>query len=288
MTYVVSALLIVVAIQAATLVALLIRRKRHARAERTLREGEERFRRTIDRAPVMIWTARTDTTLDYLNHNCVEFTGLPIEKLRDEGWLDAVHPEDRDYCTGIYVPAFEARTPFLMEYRVRRADGAYRWLLASGVPKYGPDGSFAGYVGCDVDITERRNAEDVLRESRAALEVSHREIQQLAGSLLTAHEDERRRLARELHDDLTQRLARLAIDAGRMESAADAPEGVRQLREDLVRLSEDVHALSYRLHPSVLDDLGLVEALGMATRRGARRRPMLRRRSQGPANRAPA
>jgi signal transduction histidine kinase len=79
--------------------------------------------------------------------------------------------------------------------------------------------------------------------------------------LITAHEDERQRLARELHDDLTQRLARLAIDAGRMESAVDAPEGMRLLREGLVRLSEDVHALSYRLHPSVLDDLGLVEAL---------------------------
>ena len=59
----------------------------------------------IDRAPVMLWTARVDTTLDYLNQNCVEFTGLPIEKLRDEGWLDAVHPEDRDHCASIYGPA---------------------------------------------------------------------------------------------------------------------------------------------------------------------------------------
>jgi PAS domain S-box-containing protein len=270
MTYVVDAVLILVAAQAATLVALLILQKRHARAERALRESEERFRRMIDSAPVMLWTARTDTTLDYLNQSCVEFTGLPIEKLLDEGWLDAVHPEDRDYCTGAYTPAIEARKPFTFEYRVRRADGAYRWLLASGVPKYGLDGSYTGYVGCDVDITERRNAEDVLRESTTALEVSHREIQQLAGSLLTAHEDERRRLARELHDDLTQRLARLAIDAGRMESAADAPGGLRPLREDLVRLSEDVHAMSYRLHPSVLDDLGLVEALKAECDRVAR------------------
>jgi len=257
MTYVVGSLLIVVA----TLVALLIRGKRSARAERAGRESDDRLRDTIDRAPVMIWTARPDTTLDYLNQNCVTFTGLPLEKLLDEGWLDAVHPEDRDYCVGTYTPAFEARTPVRVEYRVRRADGAYRWLLASGIPKFGPDGSFAGYVGCDVDITERRNAEDLIRESRAALEVSHREVQQLAGNLLTAHEDERRHLARELHDDLTQRLARLAIDAGRMESAPNAPRGVRQLREELVHLSEDVHSLSYRLHPSVLDDLGLVEAL---------------------------
>src|SRR5450755_4322814 len=92
----------------------------------------------------------------------------------------------------------------------------------------------------------------------------------LSGRLLTAHEDERRRLARELHDDLTQRLARLAIEAGRMEHAANAPEGARPLREDLVRLSEDVHALSYRLHPSVLDDLGVVEALGAECDRVAR------------------
>ena len=95
-----------------------------------------------------------------------------------------------------------------------------------------------------------------LRRRRA-----ERESTALSGRLITAHEDERKRLARELHDDLTQRLARLAIDAGRMENAPAAAEGMRPLREDLVRLSEDVHAMSYRLHPSVLDDLGLVEAL---------------------------
>ncbi len=270
MTYVDVTLLIIVATQGATLIALLVTRERKARMELALRESEERFRSIVDHAPVMMWTARPDTTLDYLNQFCVEFSGLPIEKLRNEGWLDVVHPDDVDACKGTYVPAFEERKPFFMEYRVRRVDGAYRWLLASGVPKFAPDGSFTGFIGCDVDITERRNAEDVFRESRAALEVSHQEIQQLAGSLLTAHEDERRRLARELHDDLTQRLARLAIDAGRMESASEVPEGVRALREDLVRLSEDVHAMSYRLHPSVLDDLGLVEALRAECDRVAR------------------
>ncbi len=84
----------------------------------------------------------------------------------------------------------------------------------------------------------------------------------LAGQLLTVHEDERRRLARDLHDDVTQRLARLAIDAGRMERRqGEHGETARQLREELVRLSEDVHALSYRLHPSVLEDLGLAEGI---------------------------
>ena len=90
---------------------------------------------------------------------------------------------------------------------------------------------------------------------------AEKEAINLSGQLITAHEDERRHLARELHDDLTQRLARLAIDAGRLERNAGADGGAATMRQELVRLSEDVHALSYRLHPSVLDDLGLVEAL---------------------------
>jgi len=247
MTYLIGALLILVAIQAAAIVALLIRNARRANVEQAWWKSEERFRHAMDQAPVILWTARPDGSLDYFNRTCEEFTGMPADKLRDEGWLSAIHPEDRDCLVGVYVPAMESRTPFVVEYRAHRADGACRWILTTGVPRFASGGSYAGYVGCDIDITERKNAEDLTR--------------QLAGRLLTAHEDERRRLARELHDDLTQRLARLAIDAGRMEIAVAAPDGLRPLREELVRLSEDVHALSYRLHPSVLDDLGLVEAL---------------------------
>ena len=92
----------------------------------------------------------------------------------------------------------------------------------------------------------------------------------LSGQLLTAHEDERRHLARELHDDLTQRLARLAIDAGRLEQGSGNRGVLATMQNELVQLSEDVHALSYRLHPSVLDDLGLVEALRSECDRVAR------------------
>jgi PAS domain-containing protein len=97
-------LLIVIAVLTATLAILVIREAHRARGERAIRQSEERFRRSMDRAPVMLWTARADTTLDFLNQNCVEFTGLPIEKLLNEGWLDAVHPDDRDNCVGIYGP----------------------------------------------------------------------------------------------------------------------------------------------------------------------------------------
>ena len=211
MTYVIGALVALVVIQAAVLVALMIRGRRRAEAERALRESEAKFRLIAERAPVIVWTARPDAMLDYVNSTCAEFTGLPMQELLNEGWLDIVHPDDRDRCIATYAPAFEARTPFLLEYRARRADGVYRWLLAHGVPQYHPDGSFAGYLGCDVDITERKDAEDRIRAGQAALEVSHREIQHLAGRLIESQDAERARLARDLHDDVSQQLAGLSI-----------------------------------------------------------------------------
>jgi len=268
MTYAIGTLTLIAGIPAAAFVAVLAERTRRSRVERALRESEERFRLMVDRAPVMIWTARADTTLDYLNGTCVEFTGLPMEKLRDEGWLDAVHPDDRDYCTGIYSPAFEARTPFHMEYRVRRADGAYRWLLASGVPRYGPNGTYTGYVGCDIDITERRYAEDRIRESRAALEVSHREIRQMAGRLIEAQDAERARVARDLHDDVSQQLAGLSIALSSLKRRMDEPHvgdglqtDLRSLQQRTTTLAQDVRHLSHDLHPTVLQHAGLVAAL---------------------------
>jgi signal transduction histidine kinase len=109
------------------------------------------------------------------------------------------------------------------------------------------------------DITDRKKSDEALRES-------HREIQHLAGRLISAQEDERRRLARELHDDLTQRLAVLAIEAGKMEQQSDSlPDPIREMllkmKEQIVALSTDIHKISRQLHPSILDDLGLVDAI---------------------------
>jgi two-component sensor histidine kinase len=108
---------------------------------------------------------------------------------------------------------------------------------------------------------------------RSRRQYAEREARSLGGRLITAHEDERRRLARELHDDLTQRLAALAIQAAKLDGSGVAAEGretVNSIRERLVELSEDVHALSYRLHPTVIEDLGLVEALKAECDRVAR------------------
>jgi signal transduction histidine kinase len=191
-----------------------------------------------------------------------------MEELLDEGWLSAVHPDDVDRCAATYGPAFEARTSFLLEYRARRADGVYRWLLTSGVPKYAPDGSFAGYLGCDVDITERKDAEERICAGRAALEKSHREIQHLAGRLIVAQDVARARLARDLHDDVSQQLAGLSIALSglrrRMEGlqlGESVHAELRALHDRAILLAQNVRQLSHDLHPTVLRHAGLVAAL---------------------------
>ena len=181
MTILATTLLTAVVVEAVAIVALVAYGTRRRRAERLLRASEQRFRLITEHAPVIIWTARPDTTLDYLNRTCVDFTGMPLERLLDEGWLSSVHPDDRDRCVQTYTPALAARQPFLIEYRLRRADDDYRWVLDSGVPRLGPDGGLVGYIGCCIKISERRAAEQRIHESQAAIEASHREIQHLAG-----------------------------------------------------------------------------------------------------------
>ena len=159
----------VLMLQSALIVTLLIQRTRHTRVARALRESEEHFRLMADTAPVLVRTAGKDMLCDFFNRPWLEFTGRTIEQEMGNGWVEGVWPEDRERCLHTYAEAFAARRPFQMEYRLRRADGVYRWLIDTGVPRYGSDGSFAGYIGTAVDITDRRASEDALRESQQLL-----------------------------------------------------------------------------------------------------------------------
>jgi len=145
------------------LVAVLIEQKN--RIENSLREGELRFRTVADSAPVLIWMAGTDKLCTFVNQGWLELTGRTLEQELGDGWATGLHPEDAQRSLKIYRTAFDAREPFTMEYRVRRYDGEYRWVLAQGRPRYHADGSFAGYVGSAVDITERREQELALRKN---------------------------------------------------------------------------------------------------------------------------
>jgi PAS domain S-box-containing protein len=159
-------------LQTAFIAALLLQRSRRLRVERALRESEERFHLMADTAPVMIWTVGTDKRCDFVNRRWLEFTGRTMEQERGNGWTDNILLHDRDACWQTYTVAFDARDRFQMEYRLRRADGEYRWILDTGVPRYAPDGTFAGYIGSCIDLTERNVAEEALRHQQQRYELA--------------------------------------------------------------------------------------------------------------------
>jgi PAS domain S-box-containing protein len=136
-------------------------------ADEALRESEERFRALADEAPVSMWTTDARGQLTYLNKEALAFTGRPLERELGNGWGDLLHPGDRMACLTAYRDAASARRTFRIEYRLRRADQHYRWIVASGSPRLGADGTLLGYVGSLIDVTDLREAQQALFESAA-------------------------------------------------------------------------------------------------------------------------
>jgi PAS domain S-box-containing protein len=223
------------------------------RAEEALREGEERFRLVANTAPVLIWMSGLDKLCNYFNQPWLEFTGRPLVAELGNGWAEGVHPEDLAACLDIYKKAFDAHRSFQMQYRLRRHDGEYRWILDIGVPRFNSDGSFAGCIGSCIDITDRKLAEEALST--------------MSRRLLEAQEQERSRIARELHDNINQRLALLAIRLQEFKQATSANNDLSQKKElqDLWQLTNeiaaDIQSMSHQLHPSKLQYLGLATAV---------------------------
>jgi PAS domain S-box-containing protein len=359
------------------------------RAEEAVRESEQRFGLLADNAPVLIWMSDTDKLCTYVNRRWLDFTGRSLHSQLRNGWAEAVHSEDLQHCMDTYTQAFDRREQLQMEYRVRRHDGEYRWIFDTGVPRYNHDGSFAGYIGIAVDVTERKTAEEALHhlnrtlEEQAALlqtrqeflrnfvknvpagvamldrdmrylqvsdrfcadysidssqvlgrshyelfpdipdrwkELHHRALEgetlraeedrwdreggtiwvrwemrpwwnsngsqggvllfaeditrikrseetlsKVNQKLIQAHEEERTRIARELHDDICQRIALLAVRLddfrhGHPESPSELRRELGQASEEVQDLGSDLQALSHRLHSSKLEYLGLAAA----------------------------
>jgi PAS domain S-box-containing protein len=226
--------------------AALVEERREA--DQRIRESEQRFRSVADTAPVLIWMAGTDKLCSYFNQPWLDFTGRPMTEELGDGWVKGVHPNDLAKCLETYTQSFDRREKFRMEYRLRRYDGEYRWILHIGVPRFDHDHSFAGYIGVAVDVTERKLAEETLLGMNR--------------KLIEAQEQERARIGRELHDDITQRLAMLTIELEQMQDRNDEDHSdAEEIRRQVVELANDVQALSHELHPAKLEYLGVVAGI---------------------------
>lgn len=347
-----------------------------ASQDNAIKESEQRFQLVADSAPVLIWMSDTNKLCTYFNKPWLQFTGRSIEQELGNGWAEGVHPDDFQRCLDIYTQSFDRRDEFRMEYRLRRHDGEYRWIFDSGVPRYSSDGSFAGYIGSCVDVTELKRAEGAIRESEARyrrivettnegvwlldsrlrtvyvnrqmakmlkyepeemigqsvfsfyfqedlphkrdvltrrqqglgeqLEERYRRkdgselwvqmsatpvfkdngefdgalgmmsditdrklaeeaVSDMTRKLVEAQEQERSRIGRELHDDVSQRLAMLSIELGQLRDKNNLlPEfrdRLQKLKEMATDITMGVHDLSHELHSATMEYLGPVSAM---------------------------
>jgi PAS domain S-box-containing protein len=348
-------------------------------AEAIWGQSETRFRWLADNAPVLIWGSGIDKLYTYFNKPWLEFTGRALEFELGEGWADGVHPEDLRRCLNNYTRCFDRREKFRTEYRLQRYDGEYRWILDIGVPRFDEDGSFVGYMGIAVDVTDRKLVEETLRESEARFlelaeqsrtthwevdpqglfnyvsdvsqatwgyrpdevmgrmhfydlhpeegrnafkaatfaimeqkqkfqdvvhavkrrdgrlawgsvngipvlnadgtlrcyqgsctDVTERKLAEeallgISRKLIEAHEQERARIGRELHDDIVQRLAMLAVQLDRIQqgipdSASEFGRQIGDLRNQASEITNDVQSLSHELHSLKQEYLGIAGA----------------------------
>jgi PAS domain S-box-containing protein len=196
-------------------------------AETTLRESEELFRNLADTAPVMMWMSGVDKLCTFFNRTWLNFTGRTMEQELGNGWAEGIHPDDAEQCYTDYCAAFDARVDFQIEYRLRRADGAYRWLLCSGVPHFAPGGGFAGYIGSDIDITDLK---------RAQVEDAERQKLESLGALTSG-------IAHDFNNLLGSVLADAELAELEAASGSSSAEHIHRIKAVAVRASEIVREL---------------------------------------------
>jgi PAS domain S-box-containing protein len=244
-------------------------------AEFALRESEAHFRLLADATPVLVWMAGPDRRCTWLNRSWLGYTGRALEEQLGEGRMADIHPDDRAMVLQLYHDHCSRHEPFELEYRLRRQDGTYGWILDRGVPLLTASGVLTGYLGAALDITDRKHAEEQLQqwtveletrvdERTQALQRSQARLRALASDLSMTEQQERRRLATELHDYLAQLLV-----VGRMKLSQARPHIKDQKAQQLLGETDDVltQSLNYtrslvaELSPQILYQFGLPAAL---------------------------
>ena len=216
------------------------------------KRAESQSRTLLDAVPQQIWSGPPDGTIDYCNERWRSYMGLGLEELRGNGWQSMLHRDDRERVLKAWHESVTNGTPYEQEEQHRGVDGTYRWFLARGVPLRDGQGRIVRWYGTNTDIEDRKHAEEELRR--------------LSGQLLQSQDEERRRIARELHDSTGQDLVALATMLGQLRDSIPSVErkSRRLLSECKVladRCIREVRTLSYLLHPPMLDEGGLEDAI---------------------------
>jgi len=221
---------------------------RRKQAEERLREGEEQFRTLAEAIPQLCWMAHGDGHIFWYNQRWYTYTGTTPEQMEGWGWQSVHDPLALPLVLERWKTSLATGEPFDMVFPIKAADGIFHPFLTRITPVKDSKGSVVRWFGTNTDVTELRNAEEALS--------------QMSQKLVQAMEQERARIARELHDDIGQRLAMLAIELeGLQANPAEVPSRVQELRKETTELSNDVQALSHDLHSSQLEYLGV--AAGM-------------------------
>jgi PAS domain S-box-containing protein len=231
-------------------------------------------------APDIIFSRRVDGARDYISDRFYEYTGAPAGSANGFGWLDYVHPEDKERSLAQWMHCVESGESYESEYRIRGKDGNYRWFRARAVPIRDQHGEIIKWYGICADIHSSKLLEQSMRETAAELErmVDERTaaLRRLSVRLMTMQDEERRRIARELHDGLGQELAvaRMMLETIVQKNSAQAKKQAASEASDIIdRAIQQVRSMSHLLHPPLLDEVGLLSALqwfleGMTKRSG--------------------
>jgi PAS domain S-box-containing protein len=233
-------------------IGLLWERARKRKVESQLRESEKRFRVMADTTPSLVWMCNPQGKVTYLNERRIAFTGSDSNAGYGDSWATYVHPDDLRNLKDGMSQGLKNHQAFSREYRLRRSDGVYRWMFDVTSPRVNGDGSFGGFIGSAIDVTDQKLAQQALEK--------------VSGQLIEAQEKERARIARDLHDDICQRLALLSVEieqANRSvsESPAGAKKSLEEIGQHCSEIAGDLQSLSHQLHSSMLDCLGIVTAI---------------------------
>jgi len=221
----------------------------------------------VHTAPDMIFSRQADGARDYLSDRFYEYTGAQTGSAVGFGWLDYLHPDDREPSRQQWLESVQSGENYEVEYRLRRKDGAYRWFRARAVPIRDLSGNVVRWYGTCSDIHDSKLLEQSMRDNAIELEklVDRRtdELRRLSVRLMSAQDQERRRIARDLHDGLGQELAvaKMVLDKVLLQKSSEPEEACAQASTIIDRAIQQVRTLSHLLHPPLLDEVGLLSAL---------------------------